>query len=40
MVRRRFRREFKLEVVRLVKERKVSVVRASQDLDVGESMLR
>ena len=35
MVRRQFSREFKLEAVRLVKERGVSVVQASWDLDVG-----
>ena len=40
MVRRQFSREFKLEAVRLVKERGVSVVQASRDLDVGESILR
>ena len=40
MMRRQFSREFKLEAVRLVKERGVSVVQASRDLDVGESILR
>lgn len=40
MGRRLFSREFKVEAVRLVKERGVSVVQASQDLDIGESMLR
>ncbi len=40
MVRRQFSREFKLEAVRLVKERGVAVVQASRDLDVGESILR
>ena len=40
MVRRQFSREFKLEVVRLVKERGVSVVQASRDLEVGEGVLR
>jgi transposase len=40
MVRRQFSREFKLEAVRLVKERGVSVVQASRDLDVGENVLR
>ncbi len=34
------RREFKLEAVRLVKERGVSVVQASRDLDIGENILR
>ena len=40
MVRRQFSREFKLEAVRLVKERGVSVVQASRDLAVGEGVLR
>ena len=40
MVRRQFSREFKLGVVRLVKERGVSVVQASRDLDIGETILR
>ena len=40
MGRRQFSREFKLEAVRLVRERGVSVVQASRDLDVGESILR
>ena len=40
MGRRLFSREFKFEAVRLVKERGVSVVQASQDLDIVESMLR
>ena len=40
MGRRQFSREFKLEAVRLVKERGVSVVQASRDLDVGENILR
>jgi transposase len=40
MARRQFSREFKLEAVRLVKERGVSVVQASGDLDVGEGILR
>ncbi|SNB66897.1 transposase [Arboricoccus pini] len=40
MARRQFSREFKLEAVRLVKERGVSVVHASRDLDVGENILR
>ena len=39
MGRRQFSREFKLEVVRLVKERGVSVVQASRDLDVGHRRL-
>ena len=37
---RQFSWEFKLEAVRLVKERGVSVVQASRDLDVGENILR
>ena len=40
MGRRPFSREFKLEAVRLVKERGVSVVQASRDLDVGGNILR
>lgn len=40
MGRRQFSREFKLEAVRLVKERGVSVVQASRDLDIGENILR
>ena len=40
MTRRQFSREFKLEAVRLVKERGVSMAQASRDLDVGESILR
>ena len=38
--RRQFRREFKLEAVRLVKERGVSVAQASRDLEVHENVLR
>jgi transposase len=40
MERRKFTREFKLEAVRLIKERGVSYVRASQDLSVHVSQLR
>lgn len=40
MVRRRFSREFKLEAVRLVRERGVSVAQAARDLDVHENQLR
>ena len=40
MTRRQFSREFKLEAVRLVKERGVSVTQASRNLDVGESIMR
>ena len=35
-----FSRKFKLEAVRLVKERGVSIVQASRDLDTGENVLR
>jgi len=38
--RRQFSREFKLEAVRLVKERGVSVAQASRDLEVHENVLR
>ena len=40
MGRRLFSREFKVEAVRLVRDRGVSVVQASRDLDVGENVLR
>ncbi len=40
MQRRVFSQEFKLEAVRLVKERGVSVAQASGDLNVAESVLR
>lgn len=40
MGRRTFGREFKLEAVRLVRERGVSAVQACRDLDVAESVLR
>ena len=40
MQRRRFSREFKLEAVRLVKERGVAVAQAARDLDVHENVLR
>src|SRR5256714_5022069 len=40
MERRKFTREFKLEAVRLIKERGVSYVQASQDLSVHVSQLR
>ena len=40
MVRRRFSREFKLEAVRLVGERGVSVAQGARDLDVHENQLR
>jgi transposase-like protein len=38
--RRKFTREFKFEAVRLIKERGVSYVQASQDLGVHPSQLR
>lgn len=37
---RKFSREFKLEAVRLVRERGVSVAQAARDLDVHENVLR
>lgn len=40
MQRRKFSREYKLEAVRLVRERGVSVAQASRDLDVHENVLR
>src|ERR1700710_11229 len=40
MTRRQFSREVKLEAVRLVRGRGVSVVQASRDLDIGENILR
>jgi len=40
MERRKFTREFKLEAVRLIKDRGVSYVQASQDLGVHPSQLR
>jgi transposase len=40
MQRRKFTREFKLEAVRLIRERGVSFAQASQDLSVHESQLR
>ena len=40
MQRRRFSREFKLEAVRLVKDRGVAVAQAARDLDVHENVLR
>ena len=36
MQRRKFSREFKIEAVRLVRERGVSVAQASRDIDVHE----
>ena len=40
MQRRKFGREFKIEAVRLVKERGVSIAQAGRDLDVHENVLR
>src|ERR1044072_3614350 len=40
MERRKFTREFKVEAVRLIKDRGVSYVQASQDLKVHTSQLR
>jgi transposase len=40
MQRRKFSREFKLEAVRLVKDRGVSVSQAARDLDIHENVLR
>jgi transposase-like protein len=40
MERRRFTREFKLEAVRLIRDRGVSYARASEDLKVHPTQLR
>jgi transposase len=40
MQRRKFSREFKVEAVRLVRERDVSVAQASRDIDVHENVVR
>ena len=40
MQRRRFGREFKVEAVRLIRERGVSVAQAGRDLDIHENVLR
>jgi transposase len=40
MQRRRFGSEFKIEAVRLVRERGVSVAQAARDLEVHENVLR
>ena len=40
MERRKFTREFKLEAVKLIKERGVSYVQAAEDLGVHQSQLR
>jgi transposase-like protein len=39
MERRRFTREFKLEAVKLIKERGVGYVQAARDLGVHQSVL-
>ena len=39
-MRRKFSREFKLEAVKLVRDRGVAVVQACRDLDIAESVLR
>lgn len=40
MQRRKFSREFKLEAVRLVKDRGVAMTQAARDLDLHENVLR
>ncbi len=40
MKRRKFGREFKIEAVKLLKERWVSVAQSGRDLDVHENVLR
>lgn len=40
MGRRNFCREFKLEAVKLISERGVTVAQVSRDLDIGENVLR
>ena len=40
MRRRKFSREFKVEAVKLVRERGVSVAQAARDLDVHENVMR
>lgn len=40
MRRRKFSREYKLEAVKLVRERGVGVAQAARDLDVHENVLR
>lgn len=40
MQRRKFSREFKLEAVRLIRDRGVAVAQAARDLDVHENVLR
>jgi transposase len=38
--RRKFSREFKLEAVKMVKDRGVAARQVSRDLDINENMLR
>ncbi len=40
MQRRKFSREFKLEAMRLVRERGAAVAKAARDLDVHENVVR
>ena len=40
MQRRKFSREFKVEAVKLVRDRGVSVAQTARDLDVHENVLR
>jgi transposase len=40
ITRRKFSKEFKVEAVRLIQDRGVSVSQAARDLDVGETVLR
>lgn len=40
MVRRTFSREYKLEAVRLIEDRGVTVAQAARDLDIHENVLR
>jgi transposase len=40
MARRIFSRDFKIEAVRLVQERGVSITQASRDLDLNDNALR
>ena len=40
MGRRVFPREFKVEAVRLIRERGVNVAQAARDLEIHENMLR
>jgi transposase len=40
VTRRKFGREFKLEAVKMVRERGVALAQAARDLDLNENMLR